>query len=229
MNRTRHKRLDTRRDRRRRDKTGRRHAGRLRDRRDRAGLAIVTIGVLVLLLCAGFYRMILGPGPSPTIGGPFTLADSEGQPRSDRSFRGRYMLIFFGYTGCTDICPQTLTEMSEALGQLDPDAARIQPIFITVDPAHDTPDRLRRYTEAFSSHLIGLTGTPDQLDSVERRFHVVVEPQAAGGRTEVDHSAVIFLLGPDGDFLAPIPADADRMAMQAALRRYVPVPSTSRS
>ncbi len=168
-------------------------------------------------------------GPSPGIGGPFTLADGSGRVRSDKSFRGRYMLIFFGYTGCTDICPQTLTEMSEALDQLDPDATRIQPIFITVDPAHDTPDRLRRYTGAFSPHLIGLTGTPDQLDNVERRFHVVVGTQAVGGRTEVDHSAVIFLLGPDGDFLAPIPADANRMAMQEALRRYVPFSPTSRS
>ena len=183
--------------------------------------------MLLLLACAGAYRSLLGPAPSSSVGGPFTLADSDGQPRSDRSFRGRYMLIFFGYTGCTDICPQTLTEMSEALGRLDPDAARIQPIFITVDPARDTPDRLRRYTGAFSPHLIGLTGTPGQLDSVERRFHVVVEPQTAG-RAEVDHTAVLYLLGPDGDFLAPIPADASRVAMQAALRRYVS-PPTDRS
>ncbi len=196
-------------------------------RRDRTALGIATGGMLVLLACAGLYRAMLGSIP-PAIGGPFTLADSRGQPRSDRSFRGRYMLIFFGYTNCNDICPQTLTEMSEALDRLDPDASRIQPIFITVDPTRDTPDRLRRYTQAFSPHLIGLTGTSGQLDRVERRFHVVVEPE--DGRTaELAHTAVLYLLGPDGDFLAPIPADADRVAMQAVLQRYVSIPPAGRS
>ncbi len=201
-----------------------RHDRQLQDaarRRDRAGLAIATVGVVFLLACAGLYRAMLGPAPSATIGGPFTLADSEGRPRSEASFRGRYMLIFFGYTGCTDICPQTLTEMSEALDRFDPDARRVQPIFITVDPRHDTPDRLRQYTTAFSPHLIGLTGTTQQLDAIERRFHVVVQPDPAGGRDGLDHSAVIYLLGPGGNFLAPIPADANRMMMQSTLRRFV--------
>ena len=204
------------RDRRRQDQTRR-----SRGRRDRAGLVLATAGVLVLLLCAGLYRSMLGPGPSTVIGGPFTLADSTGTPRSDASFRGRYMMIFFGYTGCTDICPQTLTEMSEALDRFDPDATRVQPIFITVDPKHDTPDRLRHYVTAFSPHLIGLTGTTQQLDAIERRFHVVVEPDPDGGKSGLDHSAVIYLLGPRGDFLAPIPADASRTVMQSTLRRFV--------
>ena len=190
-------------------------------RRDRAGLAIATAGVVFLLACAGFYRAMLGPAPSPAIGGPFTLADSAGQPRSEASFRGRYMLVFFGYTGCTDVCPQTLTEMSEALDRFDPEAKRVQPIFITVDPEHDTPDRLRKYITAFSPHLVGLTGTSRQLDSVERMFHVVVEPDQVGGRNGLDHSAVIYLLGPEGNFLTPIPADASRTVMQSTLRRFV--------
>ncbi len=207
------KRQARRRDRRRQDAT--------RRRRDRAGLAIATLGVVVLLACAGLYRVMLGPAPTSAIGGPFTLADSQGRPRSQASFRGRYMLIFFGYTGCTDVCPQTLTEMSEALDRFDPDAKRIQPIFITVDPEHDTPDRLRQYTTAFSPHLLGLTGTAAQLDTIERRFHVVVQPDPAGGKDGLDHSAVIYLLGPGGDFLAPIPADANRAVMQSTLHRFV--------
>lgn len=197
-------------------------------RRDRRGLAVATGCIIGLLLCAGLARALLAPAASPSVGGAFSLADSGGATRSDTSFRGRYMLIFFGYTGCLDVCPRTLTEMSEALDTLDPAARRIQPIFITVDPAHDTPARLARYVTGFSPHLVGLTGTEGQLDSVERLFHVVVEP-GPGGRHDLDHSAVLYLLGPDGRFVAPIPADADRTAMQAALRRYVRDPETGQN
>ncbi len=198
-------------------------------RRDRRGLLAVVTGVGLLLAGATGYRTLLGPGPSVAVGGPFTLVDSQGRTRSDNSFRGRYLLIFFGYTGCLDVCPQTLTEMSEALDRIDPDARRIQPLFITVDPKHDTLQRLHQYTRAFSPNLIGLTGTAAQLGEVERRFHVVVEPDGSGGKQDLDHSAVIYLLGPDGSFIAPIPADADRTALQVALRRYLPPSAIGRS
>ncbi len=198
-------------------------------RRDRRGLLAVVTGVGLLLAGATGYRALLGPGPSVAVGGPFTLVDSQGRTRSDNSFRGRYLLIFFGYTGCLDVCPQTLTEMSEALDRIDPDARRIQPLFITVDPKHDTLQRLHQYTRAFSPNLIGLTGTAAQLGEVERRFHVVVEPDGSGGKQDLDHSAVIYLLGPDGSFIAPIPADADRTALQVALRRYLPPSAIGRS
>jgi len=187
----------------------------------RRGLVAAAGGVIFLLACAGGYRALLGPGPSFSIGGPFTLVDSQGQMRSDSSFRGRYVLIFFGYTRCADVCPQTLTQISEALDRIDPDAKRIQPLFITVDPEHDTLQRLHQYTSAFSPKLIGLTGTTEQLGEVERLFHVVVEPHGEGDKQDLDHSAVIYLLGPDGEFIAPIPANTDRAALQAALHRYV--------
>ncbi|WP_419729469.1 SCO family protein [Lichenicola sp.] len=166
---------------------------------------------------------------SVSVGGPFTLVDDQGRTRHGDSFRGRYMLIFFGYANCTDVCPQTLTEMSEALGTVDPDARRIQPLFITIDPTHDTPQRLRAYTAAFSPTLIGLTGTPSELGAVERRFHVVVEPDASNGRDGFDHSALIYLVGPDGQFIAPFPAASGRTVLQAALRRYVPASADRRS
>ena len=191
-------------------------------RPDRRGLVAAVGGVFFLLACAAGYRVLLGPGPPLSVGGPFTLVDSQGQTRSDGSFRGRYMLIFFGYTHCADVCPQTLTEMSEALDQIDPEARYIQPLFITVDPKHDTLQRLHQFTSSFSPKLIGLTGTAQQLAEVERLFHVVVESDS---EQDLDHSAVIYLLGPDGRFIAPIPADADRMALQAVLHRYVPTSS----
>ncbi len=189
-------------------------------------------GTLGLLLAAAGVRALLGLGSLPAaaaIGGPFTLVDGSGRARSDASFRGRYMLVFFGYTRCDDLCPRTLTEMAEALGRFDPEARRVQPVFITVDPARDTPQRVRDYVAGFSPTLVGLTGTAEQLGAVERQFHVVVEPGLAGGGGELDHTAVLYLLGPDGRFVAPIPADSDRTAMQAALGRYVGMTSTGRS
>ena len=208
----------------------RRADGRLKaaGRRDRRGFITAAVGVIFLLVCAAGYRSLLGPAPSP-VGGGFTLVDSQGRTRSEGSFGGRYMLVFFGYTNCTDVCPRTLTEMSAALEQIDPNATRIQPLFITVDPKHDTPERLRRYTSAFSPNLIGLTGTADQLGSVEHLFHVVVEPNPVDGKDDFDHSAAIYLLAPDGRFIAPIPADADRRVLQAALGRYVPTTTAGRS
>ena len=193
--------------------------------RDRRGMAAAVIGVLVLLACAAGYRSLLGPVPSVAVGGPFTLVDDQGRTRHADSFHGRYMLVFFGYTHCTDVCPQTLTEISEALDTVDPDAKRIQPLFVTIDPTHDTPARLRAYTAAFSPTLIGLTGTASQLGAVERQFHVVVEPDPSNGRDGFDHSALIYLLGPDGRFIAPLPAASDRTVLQAQLRRYVPMPA----
>ena len=198
-------------------------------RRDRRGLAVAVAGVLLLLGLASGYRVLLGPGPAGLTGGPFTLVDETGVPRSDASFRGRYMLVFFGYTHCADVCPQTLTEVSEALDRIDPRARRVQPIFITVDPARDTPQRLRAYVAGFSPTLIGLTGTAAQLGAVERQFHVVVEPDPAEGDGDLDHSAVIYLLDPEGRFVAPIPADAGRAVMQATLTRYVGAPPVGRN
>ena len=200
-------------------------------RRHRRGFLTTAAGTLLLLTAAAGMRALLAPEATApaAIGGPFTLVDGNGRPRSDTSFRGRFMLVFFGYTNCTDLCPKTLTEMSEALGRVDPEARRVQPIFITVDPARDTPERVQRYVAAFSPTLIGLTGTADQLGAVERRFHVVVELDTEAGRAALDHSAVIFLLGPDGRFVAPIPADAGRGAMQATLNRYVGTAQTDRS
>ncbi len=186
-------------------------------------------GAVGLLAIAAGVRTLVGSGPGPSIGGPFTLTDGGGRPWSDADARGRYMLVFFGYTGCVDLCPRTLTEMAEALDRFDPGARRVQPVFITVDPAHDTPQRLRRYVAGFSPTLVGLTGTADQLGAVERQFHVVVEPRLPTDHDELDHTAVIYLLGPDGRFVAPIPADSDRTAMRAALGRYVGGPATGRS
>lgn len=181
-------------------------------------------GAVGVLLClAGLCLSWLGMAPQDRIGGPFALLDPDGHVRGASGFPGRYELIFFGYTSCADFCPRTLSDMSEALDRLDPDAARIQPLFITVDPRRDTPDRLRRYTAKFSSHLIGLTGPQGVIDDVRRTFHVVVEDETP--RPGLDHTAVLFLLDPHGHLATVIPAASGREAIGAALRAYVePMP-----
>jgi protein SCO1/2 len=166
---------------------------------------LTAITAVVILLCAsaglfGFIRSEIGA--QAAIGGPFRLIDQRDRTVTDRDFRGRYLLVFFGYTGCPDICPTTLASVTQALRLLGARAAAIQPIFITVDPKHDTPSVIGRYVASFSPRLIGLTGSPAELQAAEREYHVTVDMTAAG----IDHSAVLYLMAPDGHFLAPLPA-----------------------
>jgi protein SCO1/2 len=164
---------------------------------------------ITLLLCAsaGFFAFIRSEigeqAAQATVGGPFQLVDSQNRTVTDRDFRGRYLLVYFGYTGCPDVCPTTLVSVVQALRLLGARAAAVQPVFITVDPRHDTPSVMRSYVASFSSRLIGLTGTPAELAAAERAYHVTVDVTATG----INHSAVLYLMAPDGHFVAPLPAD----------------------
>lgn len=179
---------------------GRAAPGRARQGHARPGvLASLTLGAIVIL--SGLFFLVLH-GASLTqvradaIGGPFTLTDDAGHNRRSQDFQGRFQLIYFGYTTCPDVCPTTLATITQARVLLGPAAARIVPIFITIDPAHDTPAVLQRYLRAFSPSIVGLTGTPATLAAVERRYHVTVISQSAG----LNHSAALYLIGPDGAF-----------------------------
>ena len=138
------------------------------------------------------------------VGGAFKLTDHLGQPRSDADFRGRYMLIYFGFTFCPDICPTTLAVVAEALDKLGPDAKKIVPVLITIDPERDTPAVLADYVKAFGPTFVGLTGTPAQIKDVEKKYRVYAVKQPLGETSEktgaygVDHSNVLYLVGPDG-------------------------------
>ena len=127
--------------------------------------AVVGLLVAVLLLGAGGFLWLTGATDGPAIGGPFTLENSSGQTVTDQTFRGKYMLVYFGYTYCPDVCPTTLNAVAAALGKLGPKAKDLTPIFITVDPHRDTPGVMKQYTAAFSPALVGLTGTPEEIRS----------------------------------------------------------------
>lgn len=137
------------------------------------------------------------------VGGPFALTDQYGRIRTEKDFAGRYTLIYFGYTNCPDVCPTTLSVIADAMEKLQGDAEKVVPIFITVDPARDTPDVLKNYMSAFGSNFLGLTGKQAEIDLVAREFHVYVKAhKPVNGVYAVDHSNVIYLMGPDGNFVA---------------------------
>jgi len=139
---------------------------------------------------------------TPQIGGPFSLADQNGQPKTDADFRGRWMFVYFGYTNCPDVCPTTLALMSEVLKQLGGQANLIAPIFVTVDPGHDTPKVLKQYLASFGPRFIGLTGSQHQIAAVAREYKVYsVKRPLKGGGYAIDHSSVVCLMDPAGKFV----------------------------
>ena len=151
-----------------------------------------------------------GPGTaSANIGGPFELVNAQGETVRASDFAGRYRLIYFGYTYCPDICPTTLMDMTRALDRLRataPDkAARITPIFISIDPKRDDPETVGQYTRHFHDRLVGLTGSPEQVARAAKAFHVYYETVKQGrpeGQYLVNHSSYIYLLGPQGRYIA---------------------------
>ena len=137
------------------------------------------------------------------VGGPFQLTDQHGKPVSDQAFRGRYMLIYFGYSFCPDVCPTTLAVMAQALEKLGGKSSQVVPVFITIDPERDTPKVLDEYMKSFAPPFVGLTGSADQIKTVEKRYRVyAVKKPLEGGNYGMDHSSVIYLMGPDGKMVS---------------------------
>jgi protein SCO1/2 len=170
--------------------------------------ALLIFGIGAAILAAGLsltlWSMTRGgdlPGAA-AIGGDFDLVDQNGQTRRAADFRGRLMLVFFGYTYCPDVCPTELQAMSEALDQLGPRAEEVTPVFISVDPERDTPDQLRLYVESFHPQLVALTGSPDQVAAAARAYKVYYakRPQKDGDYL-MDHSSFLFLMDREGDYL----------------------------
>lgn len=158
------------------------------------------------------------------LGGPFTLVNSQSRTVTDRSFRGRWMLVYFGYTSCPDVCPTELQTIVAALDRIGPAAAgRIAPLFITVDPARDTPAVLGRYTALFGPQLIGLTGSAAQIGGVEHAFRVyhAEVTQDGGNNYLVNHSSFMYLVGPQGRFDALYPPGLTATALADRLRRQM--------
>ena len=188
--------------------------------------AVIGLLILVMLLAAGGYMFLSGTRPAAlTVGGPFSLIDGDGKPVTQETWRGKYLLVYFGYTFCPDVCPTTLTNVADALDKLGPGAGRIQPLFVTIDPKRDTAGVVKQYAAAFGPRLIGLTGSPEQIAAVAKVYRVYYAEHRTGagpGDYSMDHSSVLYLMGPDGRFIAPIRADQDGPEIAAALTKLMP-------
>ncbi len=156
---------------------------------------------------------------APVIDARFALVSLSGEQVTQDTYRGRWMLVYFGYTHCPDICPTVLTRVGAALNALGPAADDIQPLFITVDPQRDTPDQLRRYLSSFSPRIAGLRGEEAQLSAAARSFHAYYRSRPLGeGEYSVDHSSVLYLLRPDATLAQVIPDGVAPEQLVATLR-----------
>jgi len=134
------------------------------------------------------------------IGGDFRLADTQGKPRSISEFRGKVVVVVFGYTHCPDVCPTTLSDFASALKRLGPDAQRVQLLFVTLDPKRDTPEILREYVPAFDKSFVALRGDEEATSRVTKEFRIYSQQREAknGGEYTIDHSAQSFVFDPNG-------------------------------
>lgn len=159
---------------------------------------------------------------TPTIGGPFELIDAAtGRQVSDQAFRGKWLLVFFGYTHCPDVCPTTLSNIAESMAQLGPLAEQIQPLFITVDPERDTRDVLLDYVTAFDPRIIGLSGSAEQIAAAARAYHIYYARRVIGDDYYLDHTAAVHLMRPDRTHASSFLSTADPLEMTRQLRQLV--------
>jgi protein SCO1/2 len=188
-------------------------------------LAATLVGVVIALaVLPGPREQVSRTLPSTgraLVGGPFTLVDHTGKTVTDKDFRGRYTLIYFGFTHCPDVCPSALQVVAAALDKLGAKAEQVVPIFITVDPERDTPEQLASYVPSFHPRLIGLTGTVEQIAAATKAYRVyakkVEDPKSSAGFT-YDHTSLIYLMDREGAYVAHFThaTSVDRIAERLA-------------
>jgi protein SCO1/2 len=192
-----------------------------------ATLSMLIAGALALAGCNVAAPAEEPPLAGATIRGDFALTASDGRTVRWDDFAGKYRVVYFGYAFCPDVCPTDMQRVALGLKMLkasDPDiAAKIQPIFITIDPERDTEQVVGEFAAAFSPDIIGLTGTPDQIAATAKTFKVFYAKGAAvdGGGYLMDHSNIVYLFGPAGEPLATLPVDQGGDAVAAELRKWV--------
>lgn len=167
------------------------------------------------------------PFAGAAIGGEFELVDTAGKTMRWSDFEGQYRVVYFGYAFCPDVCPNDMGQIARGLRKLGETAptkrAKIQPIFITIDPERDTPEVIRQFTGAFSDDFIGLTGTPEQIKAATKAFAVYAKrgENLGGGQYLMDHSNIAYLFGPSGEPIASLPTSEGPDAVAAEIDKWV--------
>jgi len=160
----------------------------------------------------------------PHIGGHFELLTPDGRTVTDETFRGKWLLVYFGYTFCPDVCPGTLMEMTKAMENIGPLADKVQPLFITFDPQRDTPQIVGEYVKNFDPHFVALSGTPQQTAAAAKAFHVYNSAKRldAGSKEYVfDHSSYIYIMDPNGNFVTLLAGDMPGHEVAKNLKRVI--------
>jgi protein SCO1/2 len=197
-------------------------------------VVIVVLGFLIgafggaglLVLTRGAATHGVETSGKALIGGPFTLVDQNGKQVTDKDFRGRYMLVFFGYTHCPDVCPTELQVMSQALDDLGPKASGIVPVFISLDPERDTPEVIGAYVKNFGPNFVGLTGSPEQVAQAAKAYRVSYSKFYANGQAKkndysVDHSTFLYLMDKNGEYVTHFNFGTPPDKMAETLRSYL--------
>ena len=185
---------------------------------------VCVLGLVGLLAWLGTSLL---PAPAPKessktlINGRFSLVDASGSTITNASFPNRYLLVFFGFTHCPDICPTALLVIQNALNQLGSDADKVTPILITIDPERDTPKVMGEYVAHFGPRMVGLTGSVEQIQKVQNAYKVYsskIETGSPLGYT-MDHSSFMYLMGPDGKYITHFPSTIQDQQLKDALAK----------
>ncbi len=190
-------------------------------------IGLLVSGAIVAALAGYWLWWALEGRPQegrPAVGGPFELIDGDGRTVTERDFRGRHMLVYFGFTFCPDVCPTTLFNASQALEEIGPAlASKVRLVFVSVDPERDTPEVVKDYAGHFHPGTVGLTGTPEQVAAAARAFRIYYRkaaPDEDGGYL-VDHSSILFLMDGEGRYVTHFGHEATAADMAAALKRLL--------
>jgi protein SCO1/2 len=167
------------------------------------GLVILGAGALFALVHRDTPRGAAGTLLASAIGGPFRLVDQNGNTVTEADLKGKWSLVYFGYTHCPDACPTALNDIAIALDQLGPKREAVRAVFITVDPERDTPEVLKEYVTSFDAAILALSGSPEEIARAAKAYRVYyAKHPEPGGDYSMDHSSVIYVMDPEGRFTA---------------------------
>ncbi len=187
-----------------------------------AGLLVLAAGALLGLAVRDNPKGAAGTLLASAIGGPFHLVDQNGKPFGDADLKGKWHLVFFGYTHCPDTCPTALNEMALALDRLGKERGAVGIVFITVDPERDTQEVLKSYVQSFDAPIVALTGTAEEVAQVAKvyRVYYAKHPRGDAGY-DMDHSAVVYVMDPAGRFTATFTPDSSAQAIAERLQKLL--------